>query len=68
MLVARKDFKDVLDGIVNQLDNNDKAELLRKVLDITTFKQKRDILEYCQVNFPIDYRISLEENGIIQVD
>jgi len=31
-----------------------------------TTKQKKEILTYCEVNFPTDARISLEENGIVK--
>jgi len=66
MTMTRLQLKEVLDGIVNQLDKNEKAEILQKVFDIMTTKQKKEILTYCQVNFPTDTRISLEENGIVE--
>jgi len=68
MTMTRLQLKEVLDGIINQLDKHDKAELLQKALDTMTVKQKKEILTYCEVNFPTDTRISLEENGIIESD
>jgi len=41
MTMTKTQIKEVLDGVVNQLDSNDKAELLQKALDTMTIKQKK---------------------------
>jgi len=66
MTMTRLQLNEVLDGIVNQLSKNEKAEIITKLLDIMTIKQKKEIINYFQVNFPTDTRISLEENGIVE--
>jgi len=66
MTMTRNQLNEVLDGIVNQLSKNEKAEIITKLLDIMTTKQKKEIFNYFQVNFPTDTRISLEENGIVE--
>jgi len=67
MTMTRLQLNEVLDGIVNQLSKNEKAEIITKLLDIMTTKQKKEIYNYFQVNFPTDTRISLEENGIVEI-
>jgi len=67
MTMTRLQLNEVLDGIVNQLSKNEKAEIISKLLDIMTTKQKKEIFNYFQVNFPTDTRISLEENGIVEI-
>jgi len=66
--MKRSQLKEVLDGIVNQLDKYDTKELLQKSLDIMTTKQKEEIFNYCKKIHSVETRISLEKNGIIQVD
>jgi len=66
MTMTRLQLNEVLDGIVNQLSKNEKAEIITKLLDVMTVKQKKEIFNYFQVNFPTDTRISLEENGIVE--
>jgi len=66
MTMTRLQLNEVLDGIVNQLSKNEKAEIITKLFDVMTVKQKKEIFNYFQVNFPTDTRISLEENGIVE--
>jgi len=65
MKMTKKELTEVLEGIINQLDYNDKKEFIENALDIMTVKQKKELLSYCKNVFPTDTRISLEENGVI---
>jgi len=66
--MKRSQLKEVLDGIVNQLDKYFLNELLQKSLDIMTTRQKEEIFNYCKKIHSVETRISLEENGIIKVN
>jgi len=66
MTMTRNQLNEVLDGIVNQLSKDEKSEIISKLLDIMTTKQKKEIFNYFQKNFPTDTRISMEENGIVE--
>jgi len=64
--MTRLQLNEILDGVVNQLSKDEKLEIISKLLDVMTIKQKKEIFNYFQKNFPTDTRISLEENGIVE--
>jgi len=66
MTMTRLQLREVLDGIVTQLDSHETKDLFYQVLEKLTTKQKKEILQHCQKIYPTDTRISLEENGIVE--
>ena len=68
MKMTKKELTEVLEGVVNQLNGNQRLFLLYKLIGDITPKHKKELLEYFQNEFPTDTKTSLLENGIIEED
>jgi len=63
--MTKQEQKDVLRGIINQLDNNDRRELLASIIGkLLTTKQSKELIDQCSEKFKSEYLISMEENGL----
>ena len=64
--MTKNELKEVFGGVINQLEEYEKRELLEVLFENMTRGQRKQILEHCQVRYATQTRISLEENGIVE--
>lgn len=61
----KNELKEVLNGINNQLDGNERAEVIRYLIEIIGKKDREQLLSHCEVMYSGETNLSLLENGII---